>query len=66
MNVQLNGEPRILAEGTTIGALIEELGLTSRRVAVELNRDVVERAQWPTTIVSENDEIEVVQFVGGG
>lgn len=66
MHVELNGEPKELAEGTTLLSLIEQLLLAPERVAVELNRDVVRRADWPATRLSDGDRVEIVHFVGGG
>ena len=66
MRVELNGEPKELAEGATLLSLIEQLSLAPERVAVELNRDVVRRADWPATRLSDGDRVEVVHFVGGG
>jgi thiamine biosynthesis protein ThiS len=66
LQVELNGEPRELGEGTTLSALIEQLALAPERVAVELNRDVVRRADWPDTRLAEGDRVEIVHFVGGG
>ena len=66
MRVELNGEPQELAEGATLLSLIERLALAPERVAVELNREVVRRADWPATRLSDGDRVEVVHFVGGG
>jgi sulfur carrier protein len=66
LRVELNGEPKELEEGATLSTLIERLALAPERVAVELNRDVVRRADWPTTRLSDGDRVEVVHFVGGG
>ena len=66
MRVELNGEPKELNEGTTLSTLIEQLSLAPERVAVELNRDVVRRADWPSTRLSDGDRVEIVHFVGGG
>ena len=66
MRVELNGEPKELAEGTTLLSLIEQLSLAPERVAVELNRDVIRRADWPATPLNDGDRVEVVHFVGGG
>jgi len=55
-----------VSSGATVADLVESLGLGTRRVAVELNRDVVARADWNRTPLSESDQVEVVQFVGGG
>ena len=54
------------AAGSTVADLIAELGLSGRRVAVEINRNVITRDAWPQQRVTESDQVEVVQFVGGG
>ncbi|MGN6110545.1 MAG: sulfur carrier protein ThiS [Kofleriaceae bacterium] len=66
IDVVINGQPRTLQVGTTVAALIGELGLADRRVAVERNREVVPRANHATTVLAEGDRLEVVTFVGGG
>ena len=66
MKVLLNGRETDVPSGATIADLIDTLGLGARRVAVELNCDVVLRESWPRTPLAESDRIEVVQFVGGG
>jgi sulfur carrier protein len=62
----INGKTRTVAQGTTVAALIAELGLGDRRVAVERNREVVPRAQHATTVLAAGDHLELVTFVGGG
>jgi thiamine biosynthesis protein ThiS len=66
LRVELNGESKELTDGATLLSLIEQLSLAPERVAVELNRDVVRRADWPTTQLSDGDRVEIVHFVGGG
>ena len=66
MRIHVNGEPRDVADGTTVRALIDVLGLAAVPVAVERNRDIVPRALHESTSLREGDEIEVVHFVGGG
>ena len=66
MQIEINGERREVAERTTLKELIEHLSLAPERLAVELNRAVVRRADWPHTILNEHDRIEIVHFVGGG
>ena len=66
IDVVVNGEPRSVAHGTTVTALIEILGLADRRVAVERNREVVPRAQHSSTVLAAGDRLELVTFVGGG
>jgi sulfur carrier protein len=67
MRLLINGEPReFAADRLTLDALVEELGIKSDRVAVELNRDIVGRDRWPATQLNEGDRLEIVHFVGGG
>ncbi len=66
MKLQINGEERELAEGLTLAALLEQLGMKPDRVAVELNREIVRRETWPQTRLQPGDRLEIVQFVGGG
>ena len=67
MRLLINGEEReFAAEGFTLAALVEQLGMKSDRVAIELNRDIVARDRWPGTLLAEGDRLEIVHFVGGG
>ncbi len=66
MNLTINGEPRSLPSTETLGALVGQLGMKSDRVAIELNREIVPRDQWPLTPLKEGDRLEIVHFVGGG
>jgi sulfur carrier protein len=62
----LNGEPYEIAGPVTISALLAELNIDPRIVAVEHNVSVVKRQQYDSTVVREGDEVEIVRFVGGG
>lgn len=66
MIIRLNGDPFELPERLTIDRLLERLEVDARRVAVELNLEVVRRARFSSTWVNEGDEVEIVNFVGGG
>ncbi|MDF2641397.1 MAG: thiS [Pseudomonas sp.] len=66
MRIQLNGESFELADGDTVSALLTRLDLVGRRVAVELNLDIVPRSQHESTVLSEGDQVEVVHAIGGG
>ena len=66
IDVVINGQRRTMNAGTTVRALIAELGLDGKPVAVERNREVVPRAQHATTELADGDHLEVVTFVGGG
>lgn len=66
LRVHVNGEERELPEGMTLEALISHLALAPDRLAIERNRDVVRRADWPQTVLREDDRVEIIHFVGGG
>jgi thiamine biosynthesis protein ThiS len=66
MQIQVNGKPQQLDHPLNLTQLIEHLGLKPDRCAVERNRVLVKRAAWADTLVQEDDQIEIVQFVGGG
>jgi sulfur carrier protein len=65
MNLMINGETQVFSAGT-LGALVEQLGMKADRVAIELNREIVPREQWPETPLHDGDRLEIVHFVGGG
>ena len=64
--VVINGESRTVPDGASVLALIGDLGLAGKPVAVERNREIVPRAQHATTLLAAGDRLEVVTFVGGG
>ena len=66
MNLSINGNERSVLNVETLGALIEQLGMKSDRVAIELNRQIVPRDRWPETPLKDGDRLEIVHFVGGG
>lgn len=65
-SITLNGEPRIVAAGATVCALLEVLDLAGKRVAVERNGSILPRARHGDTLLAEGDRIEIVVAVGGG
>jgi sulfur carrier protein len=66
IDVVINGQKRLVHQGTTVAGLIDDLGLGGKPVAVERNREVVPRAQHASTVLAAGDSLEVVTFVGGG
>jgi len=66
MRLQINGVEKEFADELTLADLIQQLGMKSDRVAVELNREIVSRAQWADTPLRDGDRLEIVHFVGGG
>jgi sulfur carrier protein len=66
VHLTINGETKTIDNITTLASLIEHLGLKADRLAVELNLDIVPRANWAGTQLKDGDKLEIVHFVGGG
>lgn len=66
MRILLNGDSFELPDGATVADLLVRLDLTGRRVAVELNLDIVPRSLHSETVLREGDTLEVVHAIGGG
>lgn len=66
MQITLNGDPFEAAGPLTVSQLLVQLGIDSRRVAVEHNLVVLKRAAYDTTPLADGDQVEIVNFVGGG
>jgi thiamine biosynthesis protein ThiS len=67
MQVQINGEPREFRHTSLrLSELVEQLSLAPQRIAIEVNRQIVPRANWEQTQVHDGDRVEIVHFVGGG
>jgi thiamine biosynthesis protein ThiS len=66
VQVIVNDEPKSLEHGATVADLISTLGLGPRRIAVEVNRAIVPRADYGATSLCDGDTIEIIHFVGGG
>ncbi len=64
--ITLNGEQLPIAGDIDLETLVNRLALPAKRLAVEMNGNVVRRTDWPQIIVTDGDKIEVVHFVGGG
>ena len=66
MDITLNGEKSRIGDGLSVQALLESLGVSAGKVAVERNREIVPRSAYAATPIREGDRIEIVRFVGGG
>jgi sulfur carrier protein len=66
MQILLNGTPRDFAAAPTIAELVAELGLAERRLAVEVNREIVPRSRHAAHRLADGDTVELVQAMGGG
>lgn len=64
--IHVNGTPRALASGGTIADLVRAMGLEGKRIAVEVNGEVVPKSRWTTAALAESDRVEIVGAVGGG
>jgi len=66
MTVVINGESKKFAQRSSLEELLKTLDLPDRRIAVELNKNVVRRQDWGRVKISDKDRIEIIHFVGGG
>jgi sulfur carrier protein len=66
MSITLNGSPLDCHPHTTVAQLLDQAGYTGRRVAVEVNREIVPRSQHATRMLADGDQIEIVHAIGGG
>lgn len=66
MTIRLNGDSHQLRGPVSVSELLQELAIDARRVAVELNLAVVKKAAYDSAVVKDGDEVEIVNFVGGG
>lgn len=66
ITVSINGAPRLIQDSTSVAALIEELGLAGKRIALERNGEIVPRSTFSALQLVDGDKLEVVVAVGGG
>ena len=64
--IQLNGDPYEINDGTNLNELLNKLKIQKNKVAIEVNGEIVERKKYPSLILNKNDQVEIVQFIGGG
>jgi thiamine biosynthesis protein ThiS len=66
MEIRLNGKAREVADGITIGRLLDELTLQPLRVAVQVNMDIVKRERFGEVALQPGDTVEILTFMSGG
>ena len=66
LRIQVNGQPREVEDSLSLPDLIASLDLKPQQIAIELNQTVIRRVHWQSTILREDDKVEIVHFVGGG
>jgi len=66
VTIVVNSKPQELPEAATVADLIEQMKLGEKRVAVEVNTELVTKTEWKSHRLKDGDKVEVVTFVGGG
>ncbi len=66
MQVTINAETKELPEACSVAQMIELLSLQNKRLAVEINKELVPRSEFASHQIQAGDEIEIVQAIGGG
>ncbi|MEM9089946.1 MAG: sulfur carrier protein ThiS [Cyanobacteria bacterium P01_F01_bin.53] len=66
IELQVNGEVKTCAPGTTLPEFLVQIGLNPKLIAVEYNGEILTRSLWASTVLQPNDRLEVVTIVGGG
>ena len=64
--IQLNGDPYEINKGTNLNELLNKLKIQKNKVAIEVNGEIVEKNKYPKLILSKDDKVEIVKFIGGG
>lgn len=66
MNITVNGKAEVLEESLTIDIFLEHFGFDAKKIALEINREIVTKSMYGSISIDEGDVVEVVTFVGGG
>lgn len=66
MNILLNGENTQIDEGLTAARLVDQLGLAGKRLAMEVNLEILPRSEFDAYCFSAGDKVEIVHAIGGG
>ena len=66
MHIRLNGEDRAIDDGTTLAQLVDQLDLAGKRLAIEVNDELVPRSEHAQHALADGDRVEIVQAIGGG
>lgn len=66
MKITLNGETRSIDDGIKLQALLDQLGFGGKRLAVEINKEIIPKSQHTDYLIKDGDNIEIVHAIGGG
>ena len=64
--LQVNGEARTVPSGATVAQLLHDLNIGLERVAVELNLEILDKAEFDRRVLTDGDRVEIISFIGGG
>ena len=64
--IQLNGDLYEINDGTNLNELLNKLKIQKKKVAIEVNGEIVEKNKYPNLILNKGDKVEIVKFIGGG
>ena len=64
--IQLNGDSYEINTGTNLNELLNKLKIQKNKVAIEVNGEIIEKNKYPNLILSKDDRVEIVNFIGGG
>ena len=66
MKLMVNGETETVPDGATLADVLDRLDLPAKGIAIERNREIVPKSLYRVTHLTDGDQLEIVQFVGGG
>jgi sulfur carrier protein len=66
MQISVNGDTLEMREGASLTELVEQMGLTGKRIAIELNAEIIPRSEHAATALTQGDSVEIVHAIGGG
>ncbi len=66
MKITVNGEEKECTEGTSLAQLVDDLGIKVKVMAAAVNMNVVKKDDWESYLLSQDDKVELLHFVGGG
>ena len=64
--IQLNGDPYEINDGTNLNELLNKLKIKKNKVAIEVNGEIIEKKMYESLILTKDDKVEIVHFIGGG
>ena len=66
INITLNGSPHTIKDNQTIVDILNNLNLSPNLIIIELNENIIKKETYPSTYLKENDQLEIIRYIGGG